>query len=182
MNPTVNDYMGQAMDTIFDALAYLFDLNSTEAEDVIRYDWPDGESVKFDAEPSDDRCYLRLTEIPKPASGVVNTSYTNTLTGLRARHDMHICIRVDAVIYGPHAFDYAHRFAMGLLTPKIRAMLNDVDMAPIPGNETPAHNPEAIDGRWYERYDVGMDMYALIAYTQDVPAAAHQPGIVIQKG
>lgn len=182
MNPTVNNYMDRIMDALFDALSSVFGLTNAQAEEVIRYDWPNGESVKFDATPTDDRCYIRLTEIEKPATGYINTAYFETNNRMIAKHSMHICLRADAVIYGPHAFDYAHRYVMGLFTHDIRASLRKAGIAPIAGAEMPTHNPEIKDGIWYDRYDVGMDLYALVAYEHDVPAAASAPAIMIQKG
>ena len=59
------DFMETAQDAIFDAFAAILGLTEEQANDMIRYSWPDGKSVKFTAAPDEDVCYIRLEQIFK---------------------------------------------------------------------------------------------------------------------
>lgn len=181
MNPAA-DYMETAQDAIFDAFAAILGLTENQANDLIRYSWPDGKSVKFSASPDDDLCYIRLSTFPKPATGHINVNASMVGDDMKLRYDMHICLRADCVFYGPNAFDYANRVYIGAHDYKARAFLAPANMAAIPDEGLPERKQELVDGRWYTRYDVGINFYMLIAYQNDVDALTEAPNIVIEKG
>ena len=176
------DYMTTAQDAIYDAFAAILGLTANQAKAMIRYSWPDGRSVKFTATPDDDVCYIRLTAFPKPATGHINAENIMVGDAMKKRYNMHICVRADCIFYGPHAFDYSHQVFIGVHDPKARAVLAPAKMAAIPDEDLPAPSRELVDGRWYTRYDVGINFYMLVVYQNDVDALTEAPNIVIQKG
>lgn len=176
------DFMNVAQDAIFDAFAVILGLTEDQVNEMIRYSWPDGKSVKFTASPNDDVCYIRLSTFPKPATGHINVNTSMVGDAMTQRYDMHICLRADCVFYGPHSFDYSNQVYIGVHSHKARAFLAPANMAAIPDEGLPERHDELIDGRWYTRYDVGINFYMLVAYQNDVDALTEAPNIVIQKG
>ena len=177
-----DDYMTAAQDAIFDAFAAILGLNEAQANALIRYSWPDGESVKFDASPKDDLCYIRLSTFPKPAAGHLNVKNFMEGDAMKQRVDMHICLRADCIFYGPNSFDYSNRVFAGVHLHQAKKHLKPANMAAIPDEGLPERHQELVDGLWYTRYDVGINFYMLVAYQNDVDALTEAPNIVIQKG
>lgn len=181
--PETVSFVDRAKDAIFDSLAQILGLSGEDAEAGIRFSWPTGSgSEAFSATPTTDICYIRVSSDQKPANGYVNTSYEGIDDqSLRAQMDMHVTVRADYIFYGPNAHEHATRLYMMILAPAARMILAKAGMAPIPHSEIPNQLHELIDGRWYERYDAGIDFYMLVKYTETMEALIHAPSFVFGK-
>lgn len=181
MTPEFANYMEKAKDAIFDSLALILGVTGDAAENMIHFSWPTASgSERFTAGPMDDICYIRMSQVNKPANGYINTRYEGIGNqSLLARKDMHLALRADYIFYGPHSAEYAVRLYMMIHTPEVRDILKQAHMAPIPHKDTPMYVPELVDGNWYERSDAGIDFYMLMQYSGTVEAMVNAPEIVI---
>ena len=173
-------------DAVFDAVSVALGLTETQANKMLRYSMPSGESLPFeDILPDDDRCYIRLS--------------ASALSGVGARDRRYISIKdkpdelnktvqivnglnANLVFYGVNAVENAQKVFAMILEEKSNEVLTGAGLAVVGRSNLPVYLPELVNGRWFNRCDLEIRMYEMLEYTEVVDAMTNVPQIEIIRG
>lgn len=180
--PDFSTVMEAAKDAVFDAASLILGFTESEANDVLRYQWPTGVgSNVFSASPSKNVCYIGVSLGQRNATGVINRNVVEIDGESAVRSDMHVNMRFKFIFYGPMATVYSQKIYSCIKEERARNVLKNANMDVLAVGPYPSYVPELIDGNWYERSDVEIEFYALVEYFNEVGTIAQVPNITIRE-
>ena len=173
-------------DAVFDAVTIALGLTESQANKMLRYSMPNGESLPFEELlPDDDRCYIRLSNSALSGVGTRDRQYTsikdkpNELTKTVQIVDG---MNANLVFYGASAVENAQKVFMQILEEKADEILKKAGLAVIGRSNLPVYLPELVNGRWLNRCDLEIRMYKTLECKETVNAMVNVPQIEIIRG
>lgn len=161
-------------DAVFDAVSVSLGLTETQANKMLRYSMPNGESLPFEELcPDENRCYIRLADSVLGGVGARERKYKNTpLIGTKTDKTIQVLTGVTAslVFYGEQAVENANTTYAMISEDEPREILQKVNLAVVGGGSMPVYFPELVNGRWINRCDLEIRMYRLVEYEKTVEA------------
>ena len=173
-------------DAVFDAVSIALGLTETQANKMLRYSMPNGESLPFEEMlPDDDRCYIRLSHSALNGVGTRDRQYI-TVKDKPAELSKTVQIvdgvNANLVFYGADAIANAQKVFAMILEEKSNEILTKVGLAIVGRSNLPVYLPELVNGRWLNRCDLEIRMYKTLEYTETVDAMTSVPKIDIIRG
>lgn len=171
-------------DAIFDAVQSVLGISQAAAEKMIQFSWPTDIGSRTASFPTtEEKCYIRIESIDNPGTGHIVQQFQNSGSGAVAiTTAIQAAYQVTFILYGPSSMANAEMLYIGLCGEKALAILQGANMAPVPMGSLPRRFPENIDGKWYERWDMSITLYAMITVNDTQSAFATGPDVVIEKG
>ena len=173
-------------DAVFDAIQLSLGLSDIQANKMLRYSMPNGESVAFEElKPDDNRCYIRLSNSTLGGVGTRNKQYmniknvTNDVTKTLQIVDG---LNVNLVFYGANAVENAEKVFAMIMEEKAVEKLIKANLAVVGRGALPVQLPELVNGKWLTRCDLEIRMYRLLEYVEVVKAMDRVPKIEIIRG